>query len=195
MHNPISLVFILNFMLHAISYHTFSCIDTYGCKPDVAMGGLAIRLYEITIEASDAAGNIGRDQCRVVIIPSDMSIQDVDAILQKSTVRYPVAATTDLGIMLETKTNLLLRYIHDSSQALFNKIDATHSTTSRALERVLMQAGDGEERASTMLNEYMPTDSNIKQGEKNKVEVWVAINAAFAGVVVGFVLGRTGRAG
>ena len=127
------------------------------------MAGLAIRLYEITIEASDAAGNIGRDQCRVIIVPHNMMIQEVDVIIQKSTVRYPVAATADLGVMLETKTNLLLRYIHDSSQALFNKIDATQYTTNRARERGLMEAGDGEVRASTMLNEYMRTNSNMTQ--------------------------------
>jgi hypothetical protein len=114
-------------------------------------------------EASDAAGNIGRDQCRVIIVPHNMMIQEVDVIIQKSTVRYPVAATADLGVMLETKTNLLLRYIHDSSQALFNKIDATQYTTNRARERGLMEAGDGEVRASTMLNEYMRTNSNMTQ--------------------------------
>jgi hypothetical protein len=194
MHNLIYVSFVLNFMLHAILYHAFSCSDTYGCKPDAAMAGLAIRLYEITIEASDAAGNIGRDQCRVIIVPHNMTIQDVDAIVQKSTVRYPVAATTDLGVMLEIKTNLLLSYIYDSSQALFNKIDATHSRTSRALERVLMEAGDGEERASTMLNEYMPTNSNMKQREKVEVELWSVVGI-LAGVCFGFVLGRIGRSG
>ncbi len=112
-------------------------------------------------EASDAAGNIGRDQCRVIIVLHNMTIQEVDAIVQKSTVRYP--ATANLGVMLETKTNLLLSYIHDSSQALFNKIDATQYTTNRARERGLMEAGDGEVRASTMLNEYMRTNSNMKQ--------------------------------
>ena len=84
------------------------------------MGGLAIRLYEITVEGTDAAGNIGRDLCRVIIVPSNMTIQDADATVQESSVRYPVAATTDLGIMLETKTNIILGYIHDSSKALFN---------------------------------------------------------------------------
>ena len=61
------------------------------------MAGLSIRLYYITIEGSDAAGNIGRDQCRVIIIPRNMKIQQADAIVQKSSVRYPIAATTDVG--------------------------------------------------------------------------------------------------
>ena len=65
-------------------YHDlFSCSDAYDCTPDPAMVGFAIRLYEITIEGSDAAGNVGRDQCRVIIIPSNMTIQDADAIVQK----------------------------------------------------------------------------------------------------------------
>jgi hypothetical protein len=144
------------------------------------MAGLAIRLYEITIEGSDAAGNIGRDQCRVIIIPSNMTIQDADTIVQKSSVRFPVAATTDLGIMLETQTNILLRYMYDLGQALSNKIDATHSTTNRARERDLMIAD--EERDPIMLHENAPTDSNIKQRGTIEVEIIVA-------VVVGFVVG------
>jgi hypothetical protein len=124
-----------------------------------------------------------------------MSIQDVDAIVQKSTVRYPVAATADLGVMLETKTNLLLRYIHDSSQALFNEIKVTQYTTNRARERGLMEAGDGEVRASTMLNEYMRTNSNMKQRVKIEVDLWMAVNAVGFLVGFGFVLGRIGRVG
>jgi hypothetical protein len=163
-----------------MQYHMFSCGDTYDCTPDPAMAGLAIRLYEITIEGSDAAGNIGRDQCRVIIIPSNMTIQDADTIVQKSSVRFPVAATTDLGIMLETQTNILLRYMYDLGQALSNKIDATHSTTNRARERDLMIAD--EERDPIMLHENAPTDSNIKQRGTIEVEIIVA-------VVVGFVVG------
>ena len=49
-----------------MQYRVFSCRDAYDCTPDPAMEGLAIRLYEITIEGSDAAGNVGRDQCRVI---------------------------------------------------------------------------------------------------------------------------------
>ena len=64
-----------------MQYRVFSCRDAYDCTPDPAMTGLAIRLYEITIEGSDAAGNIGSDQCRVIIIPSNMTIQDADAII------------------------------------------------------------------------------------------------------------------
>ena len=174
-----------------MQYRVFSCRDAYDCTPDPAMAGLAIRLYEITIEGSDAAGNIGRDQCRVIIIPSNMTIEDADTIVQRSIVRYPVAATTDLGIMLETKTNILLRYMYDLSQALSNKIDATHSTTNRARERDLMVAD--EERDSTMLHsENTPTNSNIKQRGKIEVELWMIGSAVAAvGVVfcVGFVAG------
>ncbi len=154
------------------------------------MAGLAIRLYEITIEGSDAAGNVGRDQCVVIIIPSNMTTQDADAIVQKSSTRYPVAATTDLGIMLETKTNIILGYIHDSSQALFNKIDATHSTTNRARGRGLMEVD--EEGDPTMLYKNTPTYSNIKQREKIEVELWLAVAAVgytVVCVVFGFVAG------
>ena len=174
-----------------MQYRVFSCRDAYDCTPDPAMAGLAIRLYEITIEGSDAAGNIGRDQCRVIIIPSNMTIQDADTIVQKSSVRFPVATTTDLGNMLETKTNIILRYVYDLSQALSNKIDDTHSTTNRARERDLMVAD--EERDSTMLHsENTPTNSNIKQRGKIEVELWMIGSAVAAvGVVfcVGFVAG------
>jgi hypothetical protein len=147
------------------------------------MAGLAIRLYEITIEGSDAAGNIGRDQCRVIIIPSNMTIQDADAIVQRSIVRFPVAATTDLGIMLEAKTNIILRYVHDVGQALSNKIDATHSTTNRARERDLMVAD--EERDPTMLHENALTNSNIKQRGTIEVEIIEIIGCVGFGFVVG----------
>jgi hypothetical protein len=165
-----------------MQYRVFSCRDAYDCTPDPAMAGLAIRLYEITIEGSDAAGNIGRDQCRVIIIPSNMTIQDADAIVQRSTVRFPVAATTDLGIMLETKTNIILRYVHDVGQALSNKIDDTHSATNRARERDLMIAD--EERDQTMLHENALTNSNIKQRGKIEVELWMIVcGACLAGFV------------
>jgi hypothetical protein len=159
------------------------------------MAGLGIRLYYITIEGSDAAGNIGRDQCSVIIIPRNMTIQQADVIVQKSSVRYPIAATTDLGIMLETKTNIILGYIHDSSQALFDKIDATQSTTNRARERGLTEAD--EVKDSTTLNENTPTSNiNMKQRVKIEVEIWVAVNAAgFVAIILvgfGFVLGRIG---
>jgi hypothetical protein len=152
------------------------------------MAGFAIRLYEITIEGSDAAGNVDRDQCRVIIIPSNMTIQDADAIVQKSSVRFPVAATTDMGIMLETKTNIILRYVYDMGQALTNKIDASHSITDRARERDLMVAG--EERGPTMLHfENTLTKSNIKQSEKIRVDPSWIIFAAVGCVGVGFVAG------
>jgi hypothetical protein len=152
------------------------------------MGGLAIRLYEITIEGSDAAGNIGRDQCRVIIIPSNMTIEDADTIVQKSSVRFPVATTTDLGIMLETKTNIILRYVYDLSQALSNKIDDTHSTTNRARERDLMVAD--EERDPTMLHsENTPTNSNINQRGKIEVELWMIVAVVGCVGFVCFVVG------
>jgi hypothetical protein len=159
-----------------MQYRVFRCIDAYDCKPDPAMEGLAIRLYEITIEGSDDAGNIGRDQCRVIIISSNMTIQDADAIVQKSSARFPVATTTDLGIMLETKTNIILGYIYDAGQALSKKIDATHSTRNRARERDLM--------IDAMLHENKPTNAIIKQRGKIEVELWMIVCHAFvAGIV------------
>jgi len=124
----------------------------------------------------------------VIIISSNMTIQDADAIVQKSSVRFPVATTTDIGIMLETKTNILLRYMYDLGQALTNKIDASHSITNRARERDLMVAG--EERGPTMLHyEDMPTNSIMKQSGKIEVEPSWIIVAAVGCVVVGVVLG------
>jgi hypothetical protein len=119
-----------------------------------------------------------------------MTIQDADAIVQKSSVRFPVATTTDLGIMLETKTNDIMKYMYDVGQALQHSIDATHSTTNRARERDLMVAG--EERDPTMLHsEDTPTNSNIKQRGKIEVELWMIGSAvAAAGVCVGFVVGE-----
>ena len=144
------------------------------------MAGFAIRLYEITIEGSDAAGNVGRDQCRVIIIPSNMTIQDADAIVQKSSVRFSAATTTDLGIMLETKTNIILRYVYDVGQEIIKQ-----SRTNKARERNLMVAG--EERDPTKLRyENTPTNSNIKQSGKIEVELIVA---AVGCVGFGFVAG------
>ena len=40
------------------------------CKTDASMGDLKTRYYDITVTASDAAGNIGSDTCRVVIVPN-----------------------------------------------------------------------------------------------------------------------------
>jgi len=160
------------------------------------MAGLGIRLYYITIEGSDAAGNIGRDQCRVIIIPRNMTIQQADAIVQKSSVRYPIAATTDVGIMLEAKTNIILEYIHDSSQVLFNEIKASHSTTNRERERGLMEADEVKYLAA--LNENTPTDV-VNRTVQIEVELWMlaatVVGCVCAGVGFGFVLGRIGRAG
>jgi hypothetical protein len=150
------------------------------------MAGFAIRLYEVTIEGSDAAGNVGSDQCRVIIIPSNMTIQDADAIVQKSSVRFPVATTTDMGIMLETKTNIMMKYMYDVGQSLQNSIDAI--TANKARERDLMVAD--EERDPTMLHyNNMPTKSDIKQSEKIRVDPSWIIVAAVGCVGVGFVAG------
>jgi len=133
----------------------------------------------------------------VIIVPGNMTIQEADAIIQKSSVRYPVAATTDLGIMLETKTNILLKYMYDLSQAQMKKIDATHSVTnSGARDRGLMEAD--EWRSLSMLHENPPTDV-VKQTVKIEVELWMlaatVVGCVCAGVGFGFALGRIGRAG
>ena len=51
------------------------------------MTGQKLRVYDITVVAYDAARNIGQDECRVVIIPSNMSTVDADAIVQQSKIR------------------------------------------------------------------------------------------------------------
>jgi hypothetical protein len=189
----IFLGFIFDFFVFTQSC-LFSCTDTYDCKSDPAMeAGLAIRFYEITIEGADAAGNIGRDQCRVIIIPSNMTTQEADDIIQMSSVRYPIAATTDLEIMLETKTNIILKYMYDLSQAQIKEIKAMHSATnSAARDRGLIEADEGI--YLTMHRENAPTDVVLKQMVKIKVELWMAIatlvGCVGAGVGIGFVLGR-----
>ena len=55
------------------------------------MTGQKLRVYDITVVAYDAARNIGQDECRVVIIPSNMSTDDADAIVQQSKIRYKIA--------------------------------------------------------------------------------------------------------
>ena len=40
------------------------------CKTDASMGDLKTRYYDITVTASDSAGNIGSDTCQVIIVPS-----------------------------------------------------------------------------------------------------------------------------
>jgi hypothetical protein len=89
--------------------------------------------------------------------------------------------------MLETKTNIILRYVYDLSQALSNKIDATHSTTNRARERDLMIAD--EERDPTMLHENAPTNSNIKQRGTIEVDIWMIVAVVGCVGFVGFVVG------
>ena len=169
-----------------MQYRVFSCRDAYDCTPDPATG-LAMRLYEITIEGSDAAGNVGSDLCRVIIISSNMTIQDADAIIKKSSVRFPVATTTDVGIMLETKTNIILKYMYDLGQALTNKIDASHSITNRARERDLMVAG--EEWDPTILNENTVNNSNYDPRKMAEVEIWKFVAAVAVGMVVGICVG------
>ena len=149
------------------------------------MAGFAIRFYEITIEGSDAAGNVGSDQCRVIIIPSNMTIQDADAIVQKSSVRFPVATATDVGVILETKTNIILRYVYDVGQEIMKQ-----SRTNKARERDLMVAG--EERDPTMIRyDNTPTKSDIKQSEMIRVDPsWIIVAAVGCiGVGFGFVAG------
>ena len=162
-----------------MQYCVFSCKDAHDCKLDPAMAGLGIRLYYITIEGSDAAGNIGRDQCRVIIIPRNMTIQDVDAIVQKSNIRYPVSATADLGIMLETKTNIILKYMYDLGQAQINAIKATQSATnSAARARGLIESDEGGDLALL-----------VKQREKIEVELWMVVATVVCCVGFGFLGG------
>jgi hypothetical protein len=77
-----------------------------------------------------------------------------------------------MGIMLEDKTNILLGYMYDLGQAIFDKIDATQSTTNRALERGLMEAD--EDRDTTMIHENTLINLKIKQREGIKAELWMA---------------------
>jgi len=43
--------------------------DVY-CEDDADMQNLTIRFYDITVTASDSAGNTGSDTCKVIIVPS-----------------------------------------------------------------------------------------------------------------------------
>ena len=80
----------------------------------------------------------------------------------------------------------MMKYMYDLSQALTNKIVASHSITNRARERDLMVAG--EERDPTKLRyENTPTNSNIKQSVTIKVVELIV--AAVGCVGVGFVAG------
>jgi hypothetical protein len=82
--------------------------------------------------------------------------------------------------MLETKTNIILRYVYDVGQEIIKQ-----SRTNKARERNLMVAG--EERDPTKLRyENTPTNSNIKQSGKIEVELIVA---AVGCVGFGFVAG------
>jgi hypothetical protein len=155
------------------------------------MAELAIRLFDITIEGSDAAGNIGRDQCMVIIIPNNMTIQDAESIAQNSRVRYKIA-TADLGIMLDTQTNIIMKYMYDLSQAVITKIDDTHQysnaiTANRAQKRDLLIAD--KERDLTILNENMPTNSNFDPRKMAEVEIWKFVAAVAVGICVGVVVG------
>lgn len=50
------------------------------CKTDPSMKVLKTRYYDITVTASDSAGNIGSDTCRVVIVPSCNPETDSDLV-------------------------------------------------------------------------------------------------------------------
>jgi len=57
---------------HACYYYSCDCekkVDGL-CKTDASMGDLKTRYYDITVTASDSAGNTDSDTCRVVIVPS-----------------------------------------------------------------------------------------------------------------------------
>ena len=123
----------------------------------------------------------------VIIISSNMTIQDADAVLQKSSVRFPVATTTDLGIMLETKTNIILGYVYDVGQEIFNMIDASQSITNRAQNRDLMVAD--KERDLKILKENTPTNSNFDPRKMAEVEIWKFVAAVAIGICVGMVVG------
>lgn len=62
------------------------------------MGGLKTRYYEVTVTATDSAGHVGVDTCRVAIVPtngtSHHATQDVDASVDQSQVLYDVTSTT-----------------------------------------------------------------------------------------------------
>ena len=47
------------------------------------MGDLKTRYYDITVTATDSAGNIGSDKCRVVIVPSCDPETDSDSICEE----------------------------------------------------------------------------------------------------------------
>ena len=48
------------------------------CKTDSSMGDLKTRYYDITVTASDSAGNTDSDTCKVVIVPSCNPKTDLD---------------------------------------------------------------------------------------------------------------------
>ena len=51
----------------------------YGlCQTDSSMGYVKTRFYDITVTASDSAGNQGSDTCRVVIVPPCNPHEDYD---------------------------------------------------------------------------------------------------------------------
>jgi hypothetical protein len=176
----------------SVFFCVFSCRDAYDCKTDPDMAELALRLFDITIEGSDAAGNIGRDQCMVIIIPNNMTIQDAESIAQNSRVRYKIA-TADLGIMLDTQTNIIMKYMYDLSQAVITKIDDTHQysidaiTANRAQKRDLLIAD--KERDLIILNENTATNSNFDPRKMAEVEIWKWKFVAAVGICVGVVVG------
>ena len=90
----------------SLSFVLYSCgsESVYSfCKTDPSIGDLKTRYYNITVTATDSAGHIGSDTCRVVIVPSYSSesksgkaeryysIDVVDASLAQSEVLYEAA--------------------------------------------------------------------------------------------------------
>ena len=67
----------------------------YGlCQTDSSMGYLKTRYYDITVTASDSAGNQGSDTCRVVIVPPCNPHEDYDCE-QYNGYYYKLSAVTD----------------------------------------------------------------------------------------------------
>ena len=98
-------------LLSSFSIMPFTCScgseNIYGfCKTDASMGDLKTRYYDITVTATDSAGNAASDTCRVVIVPTYSSesksgkeeryysIDVVDASVAQSEVLYEVTLQT-----------------------------------------------------------------------------------------------------
>ena len=51
------------------------CKDVF-CENDPSMQNLKVRFYDITVTASDSAGNTGNDTCKVIIVPRCSSLDN-----------------------------------------------------------------------------------------------------------------------